>query len=63
MMELFNQSSACERFLRSESGMTRVPVGDALECVAGTDESRFIEVAADKLKGDGRRFGRNRREA
>ena len=33
--------------------MTRVPVGDALERVAGTDERRFIEVAADKLEGDG----------
>ena len=33
--------------------MTRVPIGNALERIAGTDESRFIEVAADKLKGDG----------
>src|ERR1700733_1471634 len=54
MMELCNQSSAfIRKFLRSESGMTLVPIGDALERVPGADETCFLEVAADKLESDG----------
>ena len=32
--------------------MTFVPVGDALERIAGADQTRFVEVAADELEGD-----------
>src|ERR1700691_2419026 len=54
MMELCNQSSAfIRKFLGSESGMTLVPIGNALERIPGADETRFLEVAADKLESDG----------
>jgi hypothetical protein len=33
--------------------MTLVPIGDALERIPGADETRFFEVAADELEGDG----------
>src|ERR1700722_10130665 len=39
--------------LRSKSGVTLVPIGGALERIPRTDESRFVEVAADELEGDG----------
>ena len=29
-----------------------MPVGDALECIAGGDQPRFVEVPADELEGD-----------
>ena len=33
--------------------MTLVPIGDALERIPGADKTRFFEVAADELEGDG----------
>ena len=33
--------------------MTFVPIGDALECIAGADETRLVEVTTDKLEGNG----------
>src|ERR1039458_6453722 len=54
MMELCNQSSAfMRRFLGSKSGMTLVPIGDALERIPGANETGFVEVAAHELEGAG----------
>src|SRR5271168_2441584 len=37
----------------TQIGMALVPVGGALECIACSDKPRFVEMAADKLEGNG----------